>query len=381
MHFYFVHPQIHPVKYCSAVISLIKAKSFNKVKLTKELSEYYPGKRFIFTDMGRSAFKLIIEKMGLQDSEILMPAYICDIFQPILEHYKIRPIFLDIDLETFQIRAEDIQKKITPNTKAVLVCHTYGLSADMQAIRQAVAGRAVIIEDCANSFFAKSGETYTGNFGDVSFFSLYKQFPALRGGMVVCPESWQAELPKTRFNFRDFISFLNYFPLFAAFFKKFGSEVAVRIPRKEKMERPAGINSASLGLFLSFFKETKKTLEHRKKLALSLQEKLKELGFEVQESKGNVFCYLSAIVPENLTDKRDKIVERLRKHGVFCTRIWHTPIILNKEIQEEYEFNFKDFPNTIEAAKRVINFPLQNHYNEKDIDRIADALKKVMLTL
>jgi len=372
---FFVHPQIHPVKYCSAVISLF-AKSFNRVKLIEQLSVYFPQKQFIFTDMARGAFRIIVEKLNLQNSEILLPAYICDIFVPILRHYNIKPIFLDIDPATFNIKTEEINRKITPQTKAILVSHTYGLPMDVQKIREATNNQLLIIEDCAHSFGAT-----TGRAGDVSFFSLYKQLPTLRGGMLVCPKDWNVVLPKTYFNFRDFISFLNYFWPFAFFFKKFGSEIAPRMLRKEKLSAPAGINRASLSLFADFFDDTQKFLANRQKLARLFQQELKGLGFQVQESKDNVFCYLTTLVPQNIMGKRDEIVRKLRKYGVFCTRIWHTPIILNRDAQESYQINLAEFPNTVEASRRVINFPLQNHYTEKDIKKMIEAVKKVLQTI
>lgn len=371
---FFVHPQIKLNNLWKAKLALIKR--LNLEKLNKKLSFYFPGKQFIFTDMGRSAFKVIIEKLNLQNSEILMPAYICDIFYPILKNYNIKPIFLDIDLKTFHIKTDEIANKITPATKAILVCHTYGLPFDVKTIRTSNNSNIKIIEDCAHSFGAN-----TGNSGDISFFSLYKQFPTLRGGMLVCPKSWEISLPKTSFNFRDFISFLNCFSPFTLFFKKFGGGIAPKMIRREKLSEPAAINRVSLRFFSDFLGDFEKSLEKRKKTAVFFQEELKKLGFEVQESKSNAFCYLSALVPENLKEKRDKIVQKLRKYKVFCTRIWHTPIILNKEAQKDYQINLADFPNTVEAARRVINFPLQNHYTGKDIKKIIQSLREVLKEL
>ena len=167
---------------------------------------------------------------------------------------------------------------------------------------------------------------------------------------------------------RDFISLLNCFPLFAFFFKKFGSEIAPKIVRKEKLPEPARLNSVSLALFSGSLDAFERTLENRRKMALFFQEEIKKLGFIVQKSENNFFCYLSALAPKDLEEKRDKIVEILRRYHVFCTRIWHTPIMLDKD----------EFPNTFEAARRIINFPLQNHYTEKDIDKMVEAIKKVI---
>jgi hypothetical protein len=207
---------------------------------------------------------------------------------------------------------------------------------------------------------------------------LYKQFPSLRGGMLVCPKDWEINLPKTSFNFRDFVSFLNHFPSFAFLFKSFGGEVAKKTPRKEKLLEAGGISRVPLKLFLDFLPVFEKSLENRKKLGLLFQNKLKERGFKTQYQKDNVFCYISALVPENLEDKRCKIVERLRKYGVFCTRMWHTPIVLNKEVQEYFQIKLEEFPNTIKSAKRIINFPLQNHYRKGDIDKIIKSIDKVL---
>lgn len=376
---YFVHPQIKLNKVIKAKLSLIKPANLGK--LVGKLSFYFPEKQFVFTDMGRSAFKVIIEKFNLQNSEMLFPAYICDIFYPIFKQYNIRPVFLDIDLKTFHVQTEEILKKITPRTKAVLICHTYGLPLDIEKLRATLTlnnSNIVIIEDCAHSFFAKKNGIYAGNLGDISFFSLYKQLPSLRGGMLVCPKNWKVELPKTFFNFRDLISFLNYFWPFAFFFKKFGSEYARAHLREEKLQKIGGINRVSLNLFSDFFKEAEKSLESRKKTALWLQNELKKMGFEVQESENNVFCYISVLVPKNLAGKRDEIVQKLKKYRVFCTRIWHTPIILNPEVQKEFNLDLAEFPNTIETAGRIINFPLQNHYTEKDVGKIVNAIRKVI---
>ena len=375
---YFVHPQIKLKNAAKAILSLVKPIDTGRLK--NKLSVYLPERQFIFTDMGRSAFKVIAEKFNLHGSEIIFPAYICDIFYSIFKQYNIKPIFLDVDLETFHIKTDKVAEKITPNTKAIFVCHTYGLPFDADALRSDLPRRSdlAIIEDCAHSFFAKRNGVYTGNLGDISFFSLYKQFPALRGGILACPKDWRVSLPETHFNFRDFISFLNYFWPSAFFFKKFGSEIAPKMLRKEKLPEPAGLARASLNLFADFFDDARNSLQRRKSSALFFQEELRKIGFEVQKSDDNVFCYLSALAPAPLKEKRDEIVQKLKKRGIFCTRIWHAPIILNADVQKEYNIDLSEFPNTIDAARRIINFPLQNYYGRKDIEKMVDAIKKIL---
>jgi len=367
---YFVHPQIKLNKenWLKIFSCFFKKPDFKSVK--EKLSFYFPQKQIILTDMGRTAFKIIVEKLNLSGSSMLVPAYICDIFYPIFKKYNISPIFLDADLKTFNIKTEEVEKKITPKTKAILLCHTYGLKTNKipEILSLAKKYNLKVIEDLSHSFGGIFNSQYLGNFSDASFISLYKQFSTLRGGMLICPPHWEIKLERTSFNFRDFISFLNCFPFFAFLFKNFFSEIAPGFVRKEKKEEFSKINNVSLNLFSFFLKDFENNLKNRAKLALFFQEELKKLGFKVQEGKDNVFCYLSALVPKNLN--RNEFGKRLKEKGIFCTRIWHTPIILNPKVQKEYKINLSDYPDTIEIAKRIVNFPLQNFYTKKDIEKI-----------
>jgi len=379
---YFTHPQVQINK--KNLVKIFKS-FFKKPELSlleEKISKIFPNRNFIFTDMGRSAFKIILEKLNLKNSQILFPAFICDVFYPILKQYNIEPVFLDADLTTFNIKIEEIPQKITEKTKAILICHTFGLPVDIEKIRsflRASSFQLLIIEDCAHAFLAKYKNNFLGNFGDVSFFSLYKQFPTVRGGILVFQKEWKIEkLKKTHFSFRDFISLLNYFSFFAFLFKKFGKKIAPKVIRTEKSKGPRGINRISLNLFTEFLDDFEKNLGNRIKLAKIFQEELKKLGFKVQEGENNVFCYLSVLVPKEIEEKRDEFVVEMRKEKVFCTRIWKEPIIFNKAVQRDLKINLKDFPNTVEITKRIVNFPLQNYFKEKDIEKIINATKKVL---
>lgn len=328
---------------------------------------------------------------------MIMPAYICEIFYPILKEFNIQPIFLDIDLKTFNIKPEEIAQKITPQVKAILLCHTYGLPLDIEKIKQSLSPLTsnpppLLIEDIAHSLGARHNSQFMGNFGEAAFVSLYKQFPALRGGLAILPNTnvWMSntqtlKLLNTRFSLRDFVSLLNYFWVFSFLFKNFGNKIAPKYVRQEKYQREqtlGGLNRVSLNLFHFYLKDAlkngQKELSQRKQTAAFLKGELEKLGFQTQSNGNNIYTFLSALVPENLFEKRGELVKKLRKKGVFLTRIWHTPIILNKEAQKEYRINLANFPNTVEAAKRIVNIPLQNHYTLKDAQKIIKKLKTAL---
>ncbi len=372
---YFTHPQI-PFNWQNflKVSRCFRAKP-DLDGLKQYLEKFWPEKQLIFTDLGRSAFQIILDKFNLRGAQIIMPAYICDTFLTVLQKYKIKPIFIDVDPATFNIKPLEIKQKKKKDTIAVLVCHTYGLACDMEMVQKIVGGTMLIIEDCSHSFGLKFNNQYAGNFSDIAFLSLSKRFPCVRGGLLICPKNWNVELTKSQFTKRDFIKLLSYFPFFSSLAKNFSESTKTKYQTQE-LPAPAFLNDASINLFNFALKGFKEQTAKMIPMALFMKNELEKLGFQTQPSQNNIFTFISALVPEKLADKRDEIVNKLKKQKVFCGRMWHNPIILHPEAKNRYKINLKDFPNTVNIAKRIINFPLQSHYTEKDIDSIITCTAK-----
>ncbi|OIO46248.1 MAG: hypothetical protein AUJ25_00360 [Parcubacteria group bacterium CG1_02_37_13] len=364
---YFVHPQF---KFNLKNILLIKwafLAPLNK-KVKKEIEKMFPQRFAYFTDMGRSAFKIILDELNLKNCQIIMPSFICDIFLPILKAYHLSPIFIETNEKTFNFKENEIEQKITPQTKAILVSHTFGLACNLEKITQiAQRHNLKIIEDCSHSFGGEYQGKALGLFGDASFFSLYKLFPCLRGGMVILKKPLSQPLKKTKFTLRDCFSLLNSFSFFSFIFKTFFQEQAKKHLRAEKSKTPATLNRVSFNLFAFNFKNKAnliKILEKRKKTALELKGALEGLGFLCQPQENNSFTFLSCLCPIGLS--RDRLVLSLRKKGIFTTRIWKNPIKTQP-----------DLPLTLEISQRIINFPLQSFFQTKDTQRVIAKSKSL----
>ncbi len=362
--FYFIHPQLKlDIKNISHLILCF----WGKKNPLKKLEKLYPERNIYLTDMGRSAFRLIVEKLNLQNSEIIMPGFICDIFSPILKKYSITPKFADIDIKTFNATPEEIKKNITPKTKAVLVVHTFGKAAEIDKIKEITQNKGIyLIEDCAHAFGAEYKGKKLGTWGEASFFSFYKIFPTFRGGMaLISPnlDKKEIEIEKTYFSFRDIFSLFNCFPIFAWIFKKFAGKAAVKNIKDEKIKQIGEMNQVSQNILNWQLKDLTQKLKKRKRWALSFIKTSKSFGFQFQETENNSFTFLSALTPKNI--KRDEFALKARKFGLFPTRIWRFPIT-------------KSLPGAKEAAERIINFPIQNFYNQKDINKIIRAIKHIL---
>src|SRR5581483_4013141 len=96
-----------------------------------------------------------------------------------------KAIYADID-ETGNLDPKDLEKKITKKTKAVIIQHTFGIAANMDAIQKVLKGKKIIlIEDCAHALGASYKGKKLGTFGEFAFFSFGrdKVISSVFGGM------------------------------------------------------------------------------------------------------------------------------------------------------------------------------------------------------
>ncbi|WP_312518700.1 DegT/DnrJ/EryC1/StrS family aminotransferase [Anaerospora sp.] len=131
-----------------------------------------------------------------KDDEVIMPTFTIMSCAAPLVRAGAKPVLVDADPLTWNMRVEDIESKITPKTKAIMVVHIYGLPVDMDKVLElAVKYKLRIIEDAAEMH----GQAYKGrpcgSFGDISTFSFYpnKHITCGEGGMVLTNDEKLAE--------------------------------------------------------------------------------------------------------------------------------------------------------------------------------------------
>tara|TARA_Y100001970_G_scaffold257809_1_gene337058 strand:- start:589 stop:1770 length:1182 start_codon:yes stop_codon:yes gene_type:complete len=196
----------------------------------KKFAKYLGVKYALMVNSGSSAnllafFALINPKLKNKiksNSECLIPA-ICwsTSLWPIVQA-GLKPKFVDVDLENFNINLEDLKRKITSKTKVILAVHVLGNSANMKELKKIVKKRKLIlIEDTCESLGSKYGGRYLGNFGRFGTYSFFvsHQISAGEGGMIVCNDlndykiihslrahGWDRGLNKSKKNSFNFIN-------------------------------------------------------------------------------------------------------------------------------------------------------------------------------
>jgi dTDP-4-amino-4,6-dideoxygalactose transaminase len=143
----------------------------------------------ISASYGRVAFSYLLEAMDFPPgSEIIIPALTFWVVPELARVGGLKPVFADVNPDTFTLDPDAFERAITPQTRAVVPTHLYGQPCDMGRILE-IARRhnLMVIEDCAHALGATWQGQPVGTFGDAAFFSfqLLKPLNAYGGGMAV----------------------------------------------------------------------------------------------------------------------------------------------------------------------------------------------------
>jgi CDP-6-deoxy-D-xylo-4-hexulose-3-dehydrase len=121
--------------------------------------------------------------------EVLIPALCWSTSIWPLVQFGLKPVLVDIDIQTLNINIEDLIKKITKKTKAIMLINVLGISSDLFKIKKiANKFKLIIIEDNCESLGSRLKNKYLGTFGDYGSYSFYysHQITSGEGGMITC---------------------------------------------------------------------------------------------------------------------------------------------------------------------------------------------------
>lgn len=152
-------------------------------------AEYLGIKKAVSTQSGTAATHMALYELGIgKGDEVIVPVltFVATV-NPII-YVGARPVFVDVDIKTWNIDPAQILKAVTKKTKAIIPVHLHGNPCDMDTILEIAKDNDIyVIEDATESLGAKYKERYTGTFGDFGYFSFNgnKVITTGGGGMIV----------------------------------------------------------------------------------------------------------------------------------------------------------------------------------------------------
>ena len=185
-----------------AVIRVLRSLSLAQGPEVKsfesEFSKIVGDRDCVAVNSGTSALHLCLISLGIgPGDEVIVPSFTFAATANVIALVGAKPVFVDIDPDTYCIDPALIALAITPKTRAIIVVHLYGLPADMPQIQNlARLHSLLIIEDAAQAHMASIEGQPVGTFGDAAAFSFYptKNMTSGEGGMVVLDNTEQARV-------------------------------------------------------------------------------------------------------------------------------------------------------------------------------------------
>ncbi len=181
-----------------------------KVKKFEEIFAKYIGvKHALMVNSGSSANLIAVSVLSnhvlgskriIHDNEIITPAVTWSTTVFPMKNINAKPVFVDVNENTFSIEPDKIEKAITEKTKAIMVVHLLGHPCKINEIRKiAKKHNLFLIEDCCEALGAEYKNKKVGSFGDLATFSFFAShhITTMEGGMIVTNNSTFYEIAKS----------------------------------------------------------------------------------------------------------------------------------------------------------------------------------------
>lgn len=264
------------------------------------------------------------------------------------------PIFVDCLPDTWQMDPDDIERKITPNTKAIMAVHLYGHPCDMDRIMEiAEKYDLFVIEDCAEAIGSEYKGKKVGSFGDIGCFSFFgnKTITCGEGGMVVTNDATLHD------------RLVRYKGQGLAKYREYWHDVAGFNYRMTNIQ--AAIGLAQLEQVQTF-------IDKKQQVAKWYQQYLKGLPVTFHKQTRDVLhtYWMCSILVEK-ADLRDELREFMKGKGIE-TRPTFYPI----HTMPMYSAKYERHHNSEDIASRGINLPSYPMLTEEDVKYICSAIKE-----
>jgi perosamine synthetase len=157
--------------------------------LSNRLSKLLNHQHLWLLNAGRSALEIGLKSLNLSSTdEVLCQAFTCIAVPNAIKWANAKPTFVDVNKNSFNLSLFDLKKKITKNSKALIIQHTFGYPDNLkEIIKICRKHKLILIEDCAHTLGVKLGDRPIGSFGDLTILSFGrdKVISSVFGGVLL----------------------------------------------------------------------------------------------------------------------------------------------------------------------------------------------------
>ncbi len=331
----------------------------------KQLAEYVGSSYCVGCNSGTDALYLALRALNIgAGDEVITTPFTFIATAETISWVGAKPVFVDIERDTFNIDIEAIEAAITPQTKAIIPVHLFGQPVNMTRLMEiAQKHNLYVIEDCAQGTGAKWGDDMVGSIGHISCFSF---FPTKNlgtcgdGGAITTNDQAIAQTMRV--------------------IKEHGSAQRYYHDVVGINSRLDSIQAAILQVKLRYLEQWN---QQRREIARRYHHLLSPIsGIQLpQEIEGgyHVWNQYTILVKNKHNQEqttRDQLREKLQKKGIISMIYYPIPLHLQK-VYHPLGYKKGAFPVTETAAEEVLSLPMFPDISPEEQERVAYALKDI----
>lgn len=327
----------------------------NVLEFEKRVAGYMGAADSVGVASGTDALHLAIEALGIgEGDEVITTPFTFFATVEAIIYTGATPVFVDIELETFNMDCSRIEEKINSKTKAILPVHLFGHPADMGRIMElAKKYNLRVIEDCAQAFGAEVNGIKVGSLGHAGAFSFYpsKNLGAFGdGGLITVNNKVLSD---------DIRSLRNH--------GSKGSYIHDRVGFNSRLDE------IQAGILLVKLKRIDEYNRKRREKAALYNTLLSDAVKKPSEGKGFYHVYNQYTIMSN---KRDIIQKKLKEQNISSVVYYPKPLHLQEAVSF-LKYNNGDFPLCEKAAEEVLSLPMYPELEETAIKDISEIINSV----
>lgn len=312
---------------------------------------------------GTAALHIALLSLGIgKGDEVIVPAFTMGATWLAVIYTGATPVFVDCELETFNIDPNLIEAKITKRTKAIIPVHIYGHPAEMDKIMKIAKKHNLrVIEDAAEAHGAEFRDKKCGSFGDINCFSFYsnKVITTGEGGMIVTDDPKLAEKSKL---FKD----LHHSKKIRFIHDGVGYNY-----RMTNLQAAVGCGE------LKHINEYIKLKQHMSSFYESLLKDIPGIKLPVTKDyvKNVYWMYGILVDKEKYGISRDELRIKLKELGIETRDFFYSPSV--QPVLKKYLTKKDVFPNTDFISERGMYLPSGLALTDKQMKIVATSIKKI----
>jgi dTDP-4-amino-4,6-dideoxygalactose transaminase len=334
-------------------------------------TEYLGARHAVAVNSGTAALHLALDAIGLQEGdEVLVPTMTFAATAEVVLYFKARPVLVDCCPDFFNMDPVEVEKAITPRTKAMIPVHLAGHPCEMDRLQSIARSSGLrLIEDAAHALPARYRGRMVGTIGDITCFSFYatKTITTGEGGMATTENE----------EYANRMRIMSLHGISKDAWKRYTAEGTWRY---EILEAGYKYNLTDLqaALGLTQLAKCERMWERRAALAERYRRGLEPMDvFRLPQVNADVqhawHLFVILVNPEALRIHRDQVIEELRQRGIG-TSVHFIPLHLHPYYQRRWGYRAGQFPVSEYYFERCISLPLYPRMTDDEADRVIESL-------